>query len=181
MRVRLTLSARKQFLARLEYIHRENSQSAIALRRKVEERLRRLERFPGSGRRIPEFPDLPYREIIVKPFRFSIGSTGRSSGLSLSGMRPRFRTNRSAGLRKISGGWIHMPRWQCPMDRGSHGCWVETSVGPTPRRRRPPANAVGLRSGRMRSGRTPRDSVTSWPPSPRLPRIPTTHLSTVSG
>lgn len=70
MKVRFTASARRDFLARLQYFHRENPPAAIALRGKVEERLRRLERFPGSGRRIPEFPDLPYREVIVKPFRF---------------------------------------------------------------------------------------------------------------
>lgn len=70
MKVRFTLSARGQFLAKLQYIHHDNPRAAVALRHKVEERLRRLERFPASGRRIPEFPDLPYREVIVKPFRF---------------------------------------------------------------------------------------------------------------
>lgn len=70
MKVRFALSARRDFLARLEYIHRENRPAAIALRREVEKRLRRLERFPESGRRIPEFADLPYREVIVQPFRF---------------------------------------------------------------------------------------------------------------
>ena len=32
--------------------------------------LRRLEQFPESGRIIPEFPDLPYREVVVRPYRF---------------------------------------------------------------------------------------------------------------
>jgi plasmid stabilization system protein ParE len=32
--------------------------------------LRRLERFPESGRVLPEFLDLPYREVIVAPYRF---------------------------------------------------------------------------------------------------------------
>jgi plasmid stabilization system protein ParE len=32
--------------------------------------LRRLEDFPESGRIIPEFPELPYREVIVSPYRF---------------------------------------------------------------------------------------------------------------
>ena len=39
-------------------------------REKAEDRLRRLQRFSDSGRRIPEFPDLPFREVIVRPFRF---------------------------------------------------------------------------------------------------------------
>ena len=39
-------------------------------RRRVETVSRRLERFPRSGRLLPEFPDLPYREVIVSPYRF---------------------------------------------------------------------------------------------------------------
>ena len=31
---------------------------------------RRLEWFPESGRALPEFPDLPYREVIVAPYGF---------------------------------------------------------------------------------------------------------------
>ena len=30
----------------------------------------RLEQFTESGRRLPEFPELPYREVIVPPHRF---------------------------------------------------------------------------------------------------------------
>lgn len=32
--------------------------------------MRLLETHPESGRRIPEFPELPHREVIVKPYRF---------------------------------------------------------------------------------------------------------------
>lgn len=70
MKVRFTPSAATAFLAGLRYIRGENPSAAIALRGKVETRLRRLERFPESGRRIPEFPDLPYREIVVNLYRF---------------------------------------------------------------------------------------------------------------
>jgi toxin ParE1/3/4 len=70
VKVRFTISANRQFLAGLRYIRRENRSAALALRRRVETRLRRLERFPDSGRRIPEFPDLPYREIVVNLYRF---------------------------------------------------------------------------------------------------------------
>jgi putative ABC transport system substrate-binding protein len=31
--------------------------------------LKRLERFPNSGRHLPEFPELPHREVIVWPYR----------------------------------------------------------------------------------------------------------------
>ena len=44
--------------------------STINLRKRAEMNLRRLEQFPESGRVIPEFPELPYREVLVTPFRF---------------------------------------------------------------------------------------------------------------
>jgi plasmid stabilization system protein ParE len=52
------------------YIQRENPTAALRFRQRAEDALRRLERFPESGRVVPEFPDLPYREIIVSPYRF---------------------------------------------------------------------------------------------------------------
>jgi toxin ParE1/3/4 len=57
-------------LAALAYIHRENPSAALAFRQKAWDTLSRLEQFPESGRDLPEFPDLPYREVIVKPYRF---------------------------------------------------------------------------------------------------------------
>ena len=70
MRVRFTPSARSQFLAAVTYIRADNFEAAQRFRRHAEQVLRRLERFPNSGRKVPEFPDLPYREVIVKPYRF---------------------------------------------------------------------------------------------------------------
>jgi len=32
--------------------------------------LKRLLEYPDSGGSIPEFPELPYRELIVPPYRF---------------------------------------------------------------------------------------------------------------
>ncbi len=40
--------------------------------------LRRLERFPHSGRVLPEFPDLSYREVIAAPYRFFYRVEGRT-------------------------------------------------------------------------------------------------------
>jgi toxin ParE1/3/4 len=57
-------------LTNLAYIQRENPEAARNLRLKAERTLRRLSRYPKSGRLIPEFPDLPYREVIVPPYRF---------------------------------------------------------------------------------------------------------------
>ena len=70
MKVRFTLTGRSQFLGVLSYIQRENPQAAVEFRRRAEKVLRRLERFPTSGRIIPEFPGLPYREVIIAPYRF---------------------------------------------------------------------------------------------------------------
>jgi len=68
--VRFTPSARAQFLAALAYIRRDNPVAAGQFRRRAAQVLRRLQRFPNSGHLIPEFPELPYREVIVAPYRF---------------------------------------------------------------------------------------------------------------
>ena len=70
MTVKFTLAGRSQFLAALTYIRRENPQAAQRFRQRAENVLKRLERFPNSGRRLPEFPDLPHREVIVGRYRF---------------------------------------------------------------------------------------------------------------
>jgi plasmid stabilization system protein ParE len=70
VKVRFTPSARVQFLEGLEYIRRDNPAAARNLRDRSEAALRRLEEFPESGRSIPEFPELPHREVIVRPWRF---------------------------------------------------------------------------------------------------------------
>lgn len=70
MRIRFTPTARSQLLDNLEFIRRDKPSAARRLRRRVEESLRRLEDHPDSGRRIPEFPEAPHREVIVRPFRF---------------------------------------------------------------------------------------------------------------
>lgn len=70
MKIQFTPSARNQFLSALAYIRRDKPSAAINFRNKAETTLRRLEQFPESGRIIPEFPELPYREVIVAPYRF---------------------------------------------------------------------------------------------------------------
>lgn len=70
MKVLFTPSGRKQFLEAIAYIYRENPTAAIAFRRKAEKILSRLRKYPQSGRKLPEFPDLPFREVIVPPYRF---------------------------------------------------------------------------------------------------------------
>ena len=70
MSVLFTPSARTQFLAAIAYIRRDNPGAARRFRERAEQILRRLEKFADSGRVIPEFPELRYREVIVPPYRF---------------------------------------------------------------------------------------------------------------
>lgn len=78
MRVRFTPAARAGFLAAIEYIRQDRPMAAASFRQRCETTLRRLESFPESGRQIPEFPDLPYRELIVPPYRFFYKMSGET-------------------------------------------------------------------------------------------------------
>jgi plasmid stabilization system protein ParE len=68
--VRFTTGGRRQFLAAIRYIAEQDPVAARRFRVRAEKSLRRLERFPASGRRLPEFVELPHREVIVRPYRF---------------------------------------------------------------------------------------------------------------
>ena len=70
MKIRFTPSARSQFFEALAYIRQDNPLAASKFREKAERILRRLDEYPESGRVIPEFPDLPQREVLVPPYRF---------------------------------------------------------------------------------------------------------------
>ncbi len=70
MKVRFTPTGRAQFLDAITYIFRDNPSAATKFRVKAEKVLSRLKTYPESGRLIPEFSDLPFREVIVRPYRF---------------------------------------------------------------------------------------------------------------
>jgi toxin ParE1/3/4 len=70
VKVRFTPTGRTQFLDAIIYIYRENPAAALSFRQKAEKVLSRLKEYPESGRLIPEFSDLPFREVIVRPYRF---------------------------------------------------------------------------------------------------------------
>jgi toxin ParE1/3/4 len=70
LKVRFTPPARAQFLAALAYIRADRPLAALAFRHRVNSVLARLGDFPDSGRVVPEFPDLQFREVIVDPYRF---------------------------------------------------------------------------------------------------------------
>ena len=78
MRVRFTPSGRLQFLTVLAYVQGDNPDAARRLRLRAEQVLRRLVRYPKSGRLIPEFPDLLYREVVVPPYRFFYRTEGKT-------------------------------------------------------------------------------------------------------
>lgn len=85
MKIKFTPSARNQFLTAVKYIQRDKPSAANNFRDKAEKILRRLEAFPDSGRTLPEFPELPYREVIVSSYRFFYKKRKTFSGLLLSG------------------------------------------------------------------------------------------------
>ena len=70
MKILFTPTARRQFLNAISYIRMDKPGSAMNFRHRAEKALRRLEKLPESGRIIPEFAHLPYRELIFNPYRF---------------------------------------------------------------------------------------------------------------
>ena len=52
-----------------DYIARDSHQYAKHQVERIFQSTERLQSFPESGRRIPEFPNLPHREIIVDNYR----------------------------------------------------------------------------------------------------------------
>ncbi|MBE0583866.1 MAG: type II toxin-antitoxin system RelE/ParE family toxin [Desulfofustis sp.] len=78
MRILFTPTARRQFLEAVAYSHRDKPSAAVTFRQKVEKALSRLKKFPESGRILPEFPELPFREVIVNPYRFFYKMKGDS-------------------------------------------------------------------------------------------------------
>ena len=65
-------------MAAVAYIQVDNPTAAQNFRERAEAALRELEKFPDSGRHVPEFPDLPHRELIVKPYRFFYRVVGKT-------------------------------------------------------------------------------------------------------
>jgi toxin ParE1/3/4 len=70
LKVLFTPTGRRQFLEAIAYVYRDNPSVAVSFRKKAEKTLSRLKKFPESGRLIPEFSELPFREVIVRPYRF---------------------------------------------------------------------------------------------------------------
>lgn len=69
-RVDFTRRAQAQFLSALAYIRSERPLAARDFRDRVVAALSNLIEFPESGRVIPEFPHLGFREVLVDKYRF---------------------------------------------------------------------------------------------------------------
>ena len=70
MKVRFTPAGDRQFLDVIAYILADRPAAARRFYLRALKTISRLETFPDSGRRIPEFRELPYREVLVSPYRF---------------------------------------------------------------------------------------------------------------
>jgi plasmid stabilization system protein ParE len=70
LRVRFTPAADAEFLAFIPYIGADSPSAAVTFKDKALHTLSRLGDFPESGRNVPEYPGLPFREVIVAPYRF---------------------------------------------------------------------------------------------------------------
>jgi len=69
-RVRFTQQAERQYLEALRYINAKNPVGAVTVMRRAEAVVAQLREHPHSGHAIPEYPDLPHRELAVPPYRF---------------------------------------------------------------------------------------------------------------
>ena len=69
-KVRFTPPARAQFLAAVAYIRADRPAAALAFRHRVNDALAVLVDYPDSGRVLPEFSELRFREVIVDSYRF---------------------------------------------------------------------------------------------------------------
>jgi plasmid stabilization system protein ParE len=73
VKVSFTPTAKLQFLNAIEGIRRNNRDAARKFRQEAGKALKRLARFPQSGTVVNEFPELPYREVYIRPYRFFYG------------------------------------------------------------------------------------------------------------
>ncbi len=69
-RIEFTRPAQAQFLSAIAYIKAERPSAARDFRDRAVKALADLIDFPESGRVIPEFPTLGFREVLVDRYRF---------------------------------------------------------------------------------------------------------------
>lgn len=67
LKLRLTRTAARRLDEILGFIAQDNPEAAARLSVSIEAALERVAIFPASGRRIPEAPERPEREVLVPP------------------------------------------------------------------------------------------------------------------
>ena len=77
MRIRFTPSAESQLESAVKYIKRDRPSAAVSFSKSARKRLKRLAKFPKSGRLVPEYPSSSVREVVVSPYRFFYQQRGR--------------------------------------------------------------------------------------------------------
>jgi len=78
VKIRFANTAKISLHSAIKFIRQDNPTAAANFLERVEKNLRRLEKHPDSGRRIPEYPELPYRELLVLPYRFFYKIDGKT-------------------------------------------------------------------------------------------------------
>ncbi len=68
--MRFTRQADRQYLDALGYIRAKSPAGALTVMRRAEAVIAQLREQPHSGHAIPEYPDMPHRELAVPPYRF---------------------------------------------------------------------------------------------------------------
>lgn len=69
MRVRFTPQAAKQYLDALRKLRTENAAGAATVQQRTEAVVGLLREHTDAGHPIPEFPELPHRELSAPPYR----------------------------------------------------------------------------------------------------------------
>jgi toxin ParE1/3/4 len=67
--VRWAEPARDDLAEIYDFVARDSPWAALALVERILRATEQLSAFPESGRRVPEFPELTYREILVGSYR----------------------------------------------------------------------------------------------------------------
>jgi toxin ParE1/3/4 len=78
VKIRFANTAKISLHSAINFIRKDNPTAAANSLERVEKTIRRLEKYPDSGRRIPEYPELPYRELLVLPYGFFYKIDGKT-------------------------------------------------------------------------------------------------------
>jgi len=78
VKIRFANTAKISLHSAINFIYQDNPIAAANFQERVEKTLHRLEKYPDSGRRIPEYPELSYRELLVLPYRFFYKIDGKT-------------------------------------------------------------------------------------------------------